>query len=247
MKEVDTKIQITSYNKTSSSTSNSDFSVILPRQINNIRSIHLDNIMIPNTWYTIMTGINDTFTFTNDVPTTYSATLTQGNYTGPGLATMLETVMNSAYTPDNNFTVTFDSSTYKLTITHGATDFLINASGNANKTLGFTSATSLGLSSVSDSIIYLSYTKSIKIYSEALSDQRSFAGKGRNAIIYTLPCAGSFGSTSVYYNTGTKYVIYPLEQDIKEIDIQIRFDDGKTVIPLNGHDVEIDITVVHVV
>ncbi len=108
-------VSISSYNKTSGD--NNDFEIRYGNPISNVRGFKLLNIIIPSTYYMVMSGINDKiYIYAGAV--LYTATLTEGNYDTSSFPTHIQTQINAAYTPDNNFSVSLSSITEKFTITH---------------------------------------------------------------------------------------------------------------------------------
>ncbi len=79
----------------------------------------LDDVSIPHSWYSIISGINDKLYFVVNYLATnigFIATITSQNYTGSELATEIATQMNAEYTTlTDNFSATF--SVLKQTIT----------------------------------------------------------------------------------------------------------------------------------
>jgi hypothetical protein len=91
------------------------------------RSIKLVSAIIPYTWNNIVTGVNDRFGV-NEPPGVGTTTITipAGSYTGPTLATAVQTALNAAGL-GNTYTVTFNTST-----------LLFNFSATGNFILDFT-------------------------------------------------------------------------------------------------------------
>ncbi|MEY2702149.1 MAG: hypothetical protein RLY43_782 [Bacteroidota bacterium] len=88
---------------------------------------NLQQLQIPNSTYSIRTGVNNTLyvyiddnTSATEFENVKTYTLSEGNYTVTELVTNLNTLMSG-----DNFTVTFDSNTLKLTFTHTTYDFLL--------------------------------------------------------------------------------------------------------------------------
>ncbi len=107
------KIYLDSHFKTNDSVSHSDCKFQLRETFtfpdNTI--MFLDDVAIPHSWYSVISGINDKlyFVVTYDSNVTgFIATITSQNYTGSELATEIATQMNAEYTTLNdNFSATF--------------------------------------------------------------------------------------------------------------------------------------------
>ena len=93
-----------------------DFSIQLPETFTVDTGDHrgrIDNLRIPLTVPTIRTGVNDTLNVLLGA-TTYTITIPQANYDGPGLASALTGLLGSA--APGAWTVTYDASNIAMTI-----------------------------------------------------------------------------------------------------------------------------------
>jgi len=238
-------ISISSNNRTSGNVN--DYKIKLTNPIENIRRLTSMQVSIPYSWYTVMSGINDKIYIKAGV-TTYTATLTEGNYSGGALGTFItevQTQINSAYIPDNLFTVTFTVLTEKITITHASTNFTIvfgtNIIASARKLLGFnaTDTSPAGLTFTGNNVYSLTGDDTIFIKSRALSGGVSYLANDRASFIIPIPVAGVFGSTIVFRAQGEEWDIHYSDQMGKtfdRIDLSVYFEDGTTLVPLNGLD-----------
>ncbi len=117
------KIYLDSHFKTNDSVSHSDCKFQLRETFtfpdNTI--MFLDDVAIPHSWYSIISGINDKLYFITNYNSTnlgYIATLTSQNYTGSELATEIATQMNAEYTTlTDNFSASFSVLKQTITIT----------------------------------------------------------------------------------------------------------------------------------
>lgn len=229
---------VSSKDKTSGT--NSNFRVALTRKMEGIKKIYLESCQIPKSWYTIMTGVNDTIPFT--AGSSYTATLTEGVYAVADLATEVASAMNTAYTPDNNFTCTVSTLTKKITITHSATTFTLDfttTAGSAASTLGFAdSDTSSGLSQEADGIYNLNYDTTLFVYSNSLGTDYFRTPQYDRNILYVMPVRGGFGDFMTYENQGGHWHIeHQHDYRLSYIDLSITFARDGTFVPFNGLDV----------
>jgi len=217
-----------------------NFKIKFTNPIESIHGVKISKVMVPNTWYVIMSGINDKIYFTET--TNWTATLTEGYYTTTTLATEIQTQMNSAYTTDNNFSCSFSTTTYKYTISHSATNFSLtfgtNTTASSAKTLGFeASDTSSTTSHEADNIVNLNYSGKLLIKCTQLMCRNSFVNNKKTNVIFPLLVNGNFGDNLLYESQGDDWCIYyKPARDFDELQFSLLFEDNETLVPLNGHD-----------
>jgi len=98
-----------------------DFAIQLPETLTIDGGSHsgrIDNLRVPLVIPTIRTDLNDTLQV-RPGGTTYTVTIPQGNYDGPGLALTLVNLLNN--TAPGAWTVTYDTSNIAMTISSGIT------------------------------------------------------------------------------------------------------------------------------
>lgn len=125
-------IVLSSNYRSTGSLSNPEF--ILKNPIANIHSVKLKSAMIPLTFYNIDTHNNKLYLVEQANPsTTITCTISPGNYTSTTILTALKSALELE--GEDTYTVTFDSTTNKLTI--AGTDFkLVSGSNNLYYELG---------------------------------------------------------------------------------------------------------------
>jgi len=227
-------ISLSSQDRTNNSISESDFTYRLPFPIKNITKLVVDKVCVPKTWYTVMVDINDTIV-TEASSTKYTATLNPGVYSASQLATEAQNQIRNSFTPNNDHSVSLNTTTYKYTIANTTTSHTINWSeSTANKLFGFTkSDTSSGNTHVAPNIYDLSYSNKIYIISN-LAVGNSFIGSLSKKILFSKTIKEDFGELSTYENEGQMWEhFYGNSKDLYELDFKLIFEDGKTV-PLNG-------------
>ena len=122
---------ISSKNRDKGSTSN--FSMVFKDSIGPITKLYIESISIAHTWYTIMSGINDNFSFYDTA--VYNVTISEGNYTPDELAVEMVNIMNAA--SSRTYTCIFDDKFAKFTFTSTLPFQMIFNTSNAASTLGF--------------------------------------------------------------------------------------------------------------
>lgn len=111
-----------------------NYVVKLPVNLRNADTIELMSLQLTRTETNVNSG-NKSFSVTIS-GNTYTATLTEEEVSsGTNLATSVQTAIRAA-TSDNNFTVTYSSTTRKLTIAHPTTTFTVTVGESASKLLG---------------------------------------------------------------------------------------------------------------
>ncbi|MBW2975395.1 hypothetical protein KY366_06770 [Candidatus Woesearchaeota archaeon] len=218
-----------------------DFTIKFTNPIENVRVMKISSVVVPVAWYTVEEGINDRIYF-NAGSTDYTATLTGGQvYTASTLLAEVQTQMNSAYTPDNNFTVTLSSTTNKYTITHSSTNFSLtfatNTSRSARILLGFSETdTTAATSQTGDGMFNLGYKETIFVLSNKLANGNGYVNNKKTSnVIFPLICDESFGSYMSYTGEDNGWVIkYSPSRSFSEMDFKLTFSDCSTKVPLNG-------------
>lgn len=209
------------------------FRVILPDGIHNIRQVKLLGCDIPNTVYNITT--NNMLTFTR-AGTTYIATLTPAAYTKESFPGAIAACMNAV--DPNAYTCTYNPSTLKMTIAGGSA-FVLNLS-SANSPwyeMGFTqNDTSAATSITSPNVMNLSLPISLYIEIPQIG-LGSTSSRANDRCTFRIPMnaiAGEF----VYFQQNANYeqcYKYSSVITLANFDVRLRTRNGSTV-ELNGGD-----------
>lgn len=226
---------IRSRDRTSQSTSSSDFTITLHDKL--IGKWKLSYCIIPDVAYNCNSS-NNTIIW-NDGGSDLTATITPGNYSASELADAIKTAMNASSGKSVTInTVSYDSNTFKFTISaSGVIQMILSSSSmTAGTLIGFqgTSDTSSDADQTSDSVAnvqrYLAYNIRIK-ESESHSYQNIKESNGHYASLFIPLDSGTGGyyiSTSLgefpqYINlTGTRFLSITI------------YDSGGEVIDLNN-------------
>lgn len=187
-------LNIDSYQRTSNSTSSSDFSIQLPQIVPNCRKVSLLSLELPFTVYSVRSGLNNTFKFsvsgTFSTTNTYTATITSGNYSVTSLISAIATAV-SATSAGVTISCSYSSTTMKTTITSSDSTFTIKSCTLATM-LGFVagqSGTSITSTNVSlnslDNYIHISLPQlSTQTYSQYTSTFRVPVSVSSGSILY---------------------------------------------------------------
>lgn len=260
------KIFIDSRYRTADSNSDSDFKIQLGRNIYlpDDSIMHIENCVIPHSWYTIEQGVNDRMYFqvVQGSTTTYTIiTIPSTNYFGSTLQTVLQSSLNYSY--PSLFTVTYDSLKNNMTISIARGNFKVltdtelstylnnawqglsydntsPASCNdiiTNRTVNYNNSISPFISGC----LNLQGFRSVYLSSSNLSNFNTLGARGENSIIKKIITASDFGYL----------IVSELESDHDYLDcsrmtlntIDFRLTDVKgNLVPL--HDSPVSFTIV---
>lgn len=226
--ELKTSLYLDSRDKTGGDVN--DYYVTLPRPIR-ATGYQVKTLEIPFSYYTV-NSTNNVLTWEDNVPNTYSATLTAGNYTGSQLATEVQTKMNAQMA---GFTVSYDSKTYKLSWSN-ASQFKLLAGGNttADEVVGLSADGTLATSDVSDNAINLSGTHYLMIRSDELSKGRpqNINSTKMTSYIHRVSIEESVGDIITEQRHPNEFRFQsPIV--LKRIDVAL-YDDNDVLVDLNG-------------
>jgi hypothetical protein len=193
---------VNSADRTSSSSSSSDFQINLKPAIFGIKSIKLISAQLPTTFYNIRTGVNDRVCF-NRSSTNYSAQIAAGNYTIAGLLSSIQTAMNAL--DANSYVCSYSSTTLKVTIS-GTSSFSLNWSSNPSASagmyyeLGWTAAdTSSATSQTAPNVFDLSNPKYLYLWIPELpARDRIISTNATDKASFIIPISVNGGTIDAY-------------------------------------------------
>lgn len=222
------RILIKSSDRTSASSSSSDFRIELPKPIQGDYIVRY--IQCPNALYNVVAGSNDTVY--NSIA---NATLTPGYYSTSTFATMLQARLRAAE-GNNNFQATVDPDTKKVTITNTGA-FTLNfatTTASAAKLLGFTNAnTASATSQTGTNTINLIWASSIIIEVKECSyaiDSTDDASAYRGHLV--VPFTVAYGSLERISHNDL-YQALTFAKPVKTITVKM-YDNEANSVSLNG-------------
>jgi len=131
---------VRSEDRSSSSSSSSNFQIIIPQGLKQVKSVELIWASIPFQFYNIRSGVNDSIKITEGAADA-TGTLTPSSYTESELATHVASILTSISPGGQTYSGSFSSTTRKITITRtaGTNNFGIDftISNTCYKELGF--------------------------------------------------------------------------------------------------------------
>ena len=249
------KIYVDSRHRTVDSVSDSDFKIQLGRNIFLPEKCvyHLENCVIPHSWYNIEAGLNDTMYYTvNNEVNYHTAKIPSTNYTGQALATALNGVL--AY----GLSASYDLNTNKITISSSSVNsFQILTDYDSLHKLGIETANSCNdiitnrttkLNTPSSpwvsGMLNLQGFRSLYISSSTLSNYDVLGPQGENSIIKKVITNADFGYLIVDQVVSDHDYLGCARMTLNTIDFQIRDVRGNFV-PL--HDSPVSFTIVFTV
>ena len=203
----------------------------------NVHSITLENVSFPNMIYPVNSTNNKIyFQEDNDTGTTYTATLTANrDYNGNTLATELETQLDASTGNAYNYTVSYSTTTRKLTISENSNNpfRIVGGDNNGNAVIGYdvneddgfqTSALELAAP------VDVSGPKYIDLLVN--SSNTNFTSSSTNHPLVRIPLTTSFGEIE-FFNAYLKQPILINSLDTT-LELQLRDDKNKVLdLPFN--------------
>jgi len=227
-------LHINSLKRTTASAGSTDYSVILPYSITNFSSISLKEVLIPQTTYNIIDGVNNNLSFNDG--TDESISVPSGNYSIYTLCSEIQSLMNST---SSGYTVSFDPTTFKVTISNSATFSLsFTTSKSIWKPLGFTKSDLTGhMSYTGPNAVQLNQSMSLFIQISELGIEN----QNTTGLQYTfkIPVTSTSGEINEINETNSylQCIKYPSERSINQLTVRLVYEDGN-VVSLNGVDWE---------
>ena len=236
------KIYIDSRYSTTESSSDSDFKIQLSRNIYLPEKcvMHIENVTMSHSWYTIETGINDLM-YVKLETSFYIVTIPSNNYTGASLASTLATALGSG------FSVSYNLNTNKLTLSNNLVFKIFTDAELATGLNGIWSSRS-NPNSCNDIItnrtandgttfvsgmLNLNGFRAVYISSSTLSNYNTLGPRGENNIIKKVPVNADFGYICIDQHV-SDHDFLPVERmTLNTIDFQVKDVKGD-FIPFHG-------------
>jgi hypothetical protein len=260
------KLFIDSRYRTADSNSDSDFKIQLARNIYLPEEtiMHIENVVIPHSWYTIEEGINDRMYFqvVQGSNTTYTTiTIPSTNYTGAQLMVVLQSALNASF--PNLFTVSYNIILNRITISISSGIFkvltdselatYVNNTWNGpsynssspkscndiitNRTVNFNNSISPFVSGM----LNLQGFRAVYISSSTLSNYDTLGPQGEQNIIRKIPTTSDFGYLIIDSHASDHNWLECSKMSLKTIDFQLKDAKGDFI---NFRDSPVSFTVV---
>ena len=221
-----------------------NFEIILknPIYLNRDRQyfVRVENLRIPTSFYNIDSNYN-TLKITEDpagTPATFTITVDPGNYTINELLTELNTLLDAGTQKSNNYTLSVDDTTGKVTISTDTTDFkIIGADSKLSVPLGFVSGTDYTSSTrslTSANHILMSTKRYLKINSD-LTSNNHYSKDKIEPIGCVVPITESRSTIQYFANNMGYKTRMENKHNIKHIRFNVR-DGNNNSVDFNGID-----------
>jgi len=231
-------ILIDSRNRQGTSSTSQSFTLGLQETL--YGTYELVSFSMSNNLYNVVSGENDKLYLNHSTEGNKTITLTPGKYEGSTLATMLKTVMDAGMSGGITFTVSYSSTTGKITFTPSAGTFKFtfstNTSASCRKIIGKNEVDDTTASAqTSDNPIELRLHDNIAIKVAQDSNQHITLLNGLEAsIMIPIDNNVSFNSGVIQYQRNKGFNQYlTFGSTITYIDITVYSQDGDAL-PLNS-------------
>jgi len=194
--------------------------------------VSLNSMSFPNVVEPFRAGINNRIDFCENlnIAQVFTCYITQGGYDGNSLASEIQTKMNAVVGKANVYTVSYSSSSKKLTISTNGGSFSLRGTTTCLYEMGFTIATNTGfLTSFSGTnLVSLSGLRFIDVM--VTFNTGSYSSNNRGNILNRIYMEYPYGSINSYRKyVDSDYCIVSAE-DLQFLEIRILDDSGNLVI-----------------
>lgn len=227
-------LRISSADRTSSSTSSSQFTILLPVAINNVRSISLAKVALPITWYNVSAAIGNNTFIVNRSSTNYSYTIPDGSYNITTLLSQIQTGINAL--DANNYALSYNTTTFLVNIS-GSSNFVVKGTGTINSLLGFPSTDSSSSTSINATNVpqlFHPETVYLTINQLGIGTTTSFVN---DQCTFTIPISENSGGIQ-QYDSNSNYdqiIEYPFPITLYQLDVALKMKKNQ-ILNLNGCD-----------
>lgn len=225
---------VRSINRSSTSTSSTYFSVMLPLPILDPKSVRLKYVSIPNTIYNINTT-NNNLSFNDPVNGTVSVNLSPGSYDISNLTSVLGQLMTS--NGSQQYSVVYKPETFRVTFSATSPFSLqLNIQHTVASVIGFPATMSATGTSLTGTSAAKLNQLSVFINIDQFYPNGVYSDKFPFSFI--VPINKNAGDVCVFYeNTNFKQCINISKQPIYSLTVTL-YDQNKNVIDLNGSEWE---------
>ena len=200
--------------------------VDVPPEIN--ISIKIKDAQIPVSFSNVNSNTN-TFVYSPIGSSKVTTIITDGNYTSLSLRDKFNTDLSGI------FTITYDSTRNKYTITKASGEFTLHKESGLIRILGFTVKDHISSNGVliSDSIVDLSGLGGIFVQTNFITANQDSKTKNLTSILQKIPINQS-GNGVVFYNNKTDSKSTIFEKSINELHIRLLDEDQNLLAMNNG-------------
>lgn len=168
---------------------------------------------------------------------TFSASISDNNYTGSQIATALTTAMNAAVGAANTYLVTYDSQSKKLTfdVTVGTSVSITSGTNSLHNEIGADTSDGFSDPYICANPVLLSGTSYIDIYVRNFN-HHNVSSRNTLSPVYRIPLSVAFGEI-LYHKPSHDEKVMINVQDLKSLQIELRDDKNLVVSMPDNHNV----------
>jgi len=224
-----------------------DFNYLLYEQLYPVR-LSLKSVHIPNTFYRVRTGVNDTLRVeiyhnVNDTTDVADFVIPEGTYTSSQLISEINSIFAADSAPFTNLTMAEDETKRKFTITSSdsAEDVsIVKQTNDCGDILGHGDEDANGGNTLIMPNVYRMNESVLYVQSRTFNNvlkKDAIMKPSSQITIAQVPVNANFGSTITYENQYTRGTLFDCKDKmlIQELNFQLVHEDG-TNVDLNGAD-----------
>ena len=206
--------------------------------INKPRRLYVESVQLYNSQYTI-NSFNNRLHWKDSTGTLRISLLTRGYYSATGLATHIQTVMNTDNGGSGTFTVSFSTSTDRFTFSNSSANFELlfgtfRATNDATAiSLGFRVEDKTGASSYTSDFMPALSSRFFSIRTNIFTNN-FFSKKGQGSVIAVVPNDTSFGEMNSFKSHHQNWIDVDDTLDLSRMKFEVR-DDKNNSAELNAH------------
>lgn len=171
----------------------------------NVQSVKVSEVCIPNSFYTFDSR-NNQFSFKEGSGTVTTFSITPGNYTASTLISHLKTQLEANSENTRTYTLTYSSSTAKITYAVSASTFTILPIDNScYYELGLQDSLSSAAASITSGVIDLSGVKVVNLVSSSFGGNVANVVGSQYNVFCSIPVNVSFLGI-LYYQNSNEFV-----------------------------------------
>ena len=225
-------IRLNSNDKSNATDSNSDFTVELKETFltQHIKTVMVHQAIVPNVFYNIRTGQNDTINFTENGQVATSATIPEGQYVLADLQAQLKIAMDAVFV-GTTVVITQEALTKKLIFTYTGQTVILDSASTIAPVIGLKTTTADVAAATMDYIPNLRGYSEVYVHSRTIGPGNMVDGNfGLVSVIASVSLnAAEFGQDAYYQSSSEEEntIVYNRPADLSSVLIRLRDSEGR--------------------